>query len=44
MSYTIVSGPFTVNNELSYEALKDIVALVQRDKPHALILLGPFLC
>lgn len=42
MSYTVVCGPFTVNNELSYEALKDVVALVQKDKPHALIIAGPF--
>ena len=42
MSYSVVCGPFTINNELSYEALKDVVALVQKDKPHALIIGGPF--
>lgn len=38
----VVCGPFTANNELSYEALKDIVAIVQKDKPHCVILAGPF--
>ena len=35
-------GPFTANNELSHEALKDLMAVVQKDKPHCLILSGPF--
>lgn len=39
----IVCGPFTANNELSYEALKDVIAQVQRDQPHCLILTGPFI-
>ena len=38
----VASGPFTVNNELSYEALKDLMAIVRRDKPQALLLCGPF--
>jgi hypothetical protein len=38
----VACGPFTVGNELSYEALKDLIAIVNRDKPHALILAGPF--
>lgn len=42
MSYMVVCGPFTVNNELSYEALKDLVAVIQRDQPHAAIMAGPF--
>lgn len=39
----VACGPFTVNNELSYAALKDLMAVVQRDQPHALILSGPFI-
>ena len=39
----VVCGPFTVNNELSYEALKDVIANVQKDKPHTLIMTGPFI-
>ena len=38
----VACGPFTVNNELSYEALKDLMAVVTRDRPHVLILSGPF--
>ena len=38
----VACGPFTVNNELSYPALKDLIAAVERDEPHALILAGPF--
>ena len=38
----VACGPFTVNNELSYEALKDLMSVVNRDKPHVLVLSGPF--
>ena len=39
----VACGPFTVNNELSYDALKDLMCAVNRDSPHALILSGPFI-
>ena len=39
----VACGPFTVSNELSYDALKDLMAVVNRDSPHALILSGPFI-
>jgi hypothetical protein len=39
----VACGPFTVNNELSYPALKDLMAAVERDQPHALIITGPFI-
>lgn len=38
----LACGPFTANNELSYEALKDLMGIVNRDKPQALLLCGPF--
>lgn len=38
----VACGPFTVSNELSYDALKDLMAVVNRDLPHVLILSGPF--
>jgi len=38
----LACGPYTVNNELSFEALKDLMAIVNRDKPHVLIMSGPF--
>ena len=39
----VACGPFTVDNELSYPALKDLMAAVKKDEPHALILAGPFI-
>ena len=38
----VACGPFTVNNEVSYDGLKDLMAVVANDQPHALILAGPF--
>ena len=38
----LACGPFTPNNELSYDALKDIVSVVVREQPQAMILSGPF--
>ena len=38
----LACGPYTNNSDLSYEALKDLMATVVRDKPHTLILTGPF--
>lgn len=38
----VACGPFTEKNELSYEALKDVMAKVSEDQPHVLILCGPF--
>ena len=42
LQYMVACGPFTVNNELSYDALKDLMMNVKREQPHALILAGPF--
>lgn len=39
----VACGPFTTNDSLSYQALKDLLEVVKRDRPHGLILLGPFL-
>mmetsp|Transcript_29460 Transcript_29460/g.44657 ORF Transcript_29460/g.44657 Transcript_29460/m.44657 type:complete len:164 (+) Transcript_29460:806-1297(+) len=38
----VACGPYTVKNELSYEALKDMMGIVNKDKPHLLVLAGPF--
>lgn len=38
----LACGPFTANNELSYEALKDFMKTVNTEKPHVLVLSGPF--
>lgn len=43
LEYMVACGPFTVNNELSYDALKDLMMNVKREQPNALILTGPFI-
>lgn len=39
----VACGPFTTTDSFSYDALRDILRLVNRDRPHALLLFGPFL-
>ena len=39
----LAAGPFTTSDGLSYDALNDLIQIVNRDKPHTLILLGPFI-
>ena len=39
----VAAGPFTQANDLLYEPLLDLLELCKRDKPHVLILMGPFL-
>ena len=39
----VCCGPFTVNHELSYDPLKDLLPVINKEKPHALVLAGPFL-
>lgn len=39
----VACGPFTVNNELSFEGLKDLIPVIKRERPQALIIAGPFL-
>jgi len=39
----VAAGPFTTQDGLLYEPLKDLMDLVKRDQPHCLILMGPFL-
>ena len=38
----VACGPYTVSKDLSYDALKDLMAEVRKEQPHALILTGPF--
>ncbi|XP_064393232.1 DNA polymerase alpha subunit B-like isoform X2 [Halichondria panicea] len=35
-------GPFTTTDNLDLQPLRDLLELVQRDRPHVLILMGPF--
>ena len=39
----VACGPFTTQNKLNYDALRDLLQVVRRDRPNALILMGPFL-
>lgn len=39
----VAAGPFTTLQDLMYQPLRDLLDLVKRDKPHVLILMGPFL-
>ncbi|OCT83985.1 polymerase (DNA directed), alpha 2, accessory subunit L homeolog isoform X1 [Xenopus laevis] len=36
-------GPFTTSDTITYDALKDLIDIVNRDRPDICILLGPFL-
>jgi len=39
----VAAGPFTNVSDLLYEPLVELLELCKRDKPHVLILMGPFL-
>lgn len=39
----VAAGPFTTGDSLAYDALGELIELVHRDRPHTLILMGPFL-
>ncbi|CAO3642509.1 unnamed protein product [Cunninghamella blakesleeana] len=38
----VSSGPYTLDNDLSFQPLEELVRLCDNEKPNALILLGPF--
>jgi DNA polymerase alpha subunit B len=39
----IAAGPFTPNDSLQYEPLKDLLKIITKDKPDVCILVGPFI-
>lgn len=39
----VVAGPYTTQTDLLYQPLRDLLDIAKRDKPHALVLMGPFL-
>ena len=43
LQVVVAAGPFTTGDSLAYDALADLLETVRRDKPHTLILMGPFL-
>ena len=38
----VASGPYTTNEDLSYEPLAELLRTCRRHSPHVLLLLGPF--
>jgi len=38
----VASGPFTTSKDLDYKPLEDLLDVVRREKPQAVMLLGPF--
>jgi len=40
-SFVVASGPFTTGTSLAYEVLDSLVAYVAKEKPRAVVLLGP---
>ena len=42
LDVVIASGPFSCSTDLDYEPLKDLLAYVAANRPHVLILCGPF--
>lgn len=43
LQIVVASGPYTLQNNLTFEPLKDLLKYVCEYKPHVLILIGPFL-
>lgn len=43
LSIVMASGPYTSNNDLSYEPLNELLAYCKINKPDVLIMIGPFL-
>lgn len=43
MQIVIAAGPFTFQDNISYEPLHDLLKYVNEARPHVLILMGPFL-
>ena len=42
MQIVTACGPYTTSDKLSYEPLDDLLTYVQNQKPHLVILCGPF--
>lgn len=43
LQIVVASGPYTLQNSLMFEPLKDLLKYVSEYKPHVLILIGPIL-
>ena len=42
LDVVVASGPFSCSSDLDYEPLKDLLAYVATQRPHVLVLCGPF--
>ncbi|XP_076314734.1 DNA polymerase alpha subunit B isoform X2 [Tachypleus tridentatus] len=42
LQLVVAAGPFTTSDTLSYEPLHDLIHYIKEHKPHACILIGPF--
>ncbi|XP_034834099.1 DNA polymerase alpha subunit B [Maniola hyperantus] len=43
MSIVVSAGPYTTSNNMTYEPLKDLITYVGTQKPHVVIMTGPFM-
>ncbi|KAI5643143.1 DNA polymerase alpha/epsilon subunit B domain-containing protein [Phthorimaea operculella] len=43
MSLVVAAGPYTTSDNLAFEPLKDLVAYITQQRPHVVLLTGPFL-
>ncbi|KPJ18114.1 DNA polymerase alpha subunit B [Papilio machaon] len=43
LSMLVVAGPYTTSDNMSYEPLKDFITYVGNQKPHVVIMTGPFM-
>ena len=42
MQVVVACGPYTTTDNLSYEPLEDLLRYIENQKPHLVILCGPF--
>ncbi|XP_068618833.1 DNA polymerase alpha subunit B isoform X2 [Battus philenor] len=43
LSIVMAAGPYTTSENLAYEPLKDLITYISTQKPHVVILTGPFI-
>ncbi|XP_072929988.1 DNA polymerase alpha subunit B isoform X2 [Epargyreus clarus] len=43
ISMVVVSGPYTTSDNLAYEPLADLITYIDTNKPHIVIMTGPFM-
>ncbi|CAG4931941.1 unnamed protein product [Parnassius apollo] len=43
LSLVMVAGPYTTSDNMAYEPLKDLILYVSTQKPHIVIMTGPFM-